>query len=195
MKTILKEHAVSPVVGVMLMLVVTIIIAAVVSAFAGDMSSSQAKTPITQIQASYSQSGGMEIVNNGGDVLSTQDIYLVVRDSNNMGSQVSTWASTVNKSLIQNTSTTTSSTKFWVNATYGGVEVSRWAPGDTMYITAANCQPALLQPQIHNYGAAYHSTGDAWTISSPTQIGSTFYLELYTTNNKMISQVEVPIKP
>jgi FlaG/FlaF family flagellin (archaellin) len=31
------EHAVSPVVGVMLMLVVTIIIAAVVSAFAGGM--------------------------------------------------------------------------------------------------------------------------------------------------------------
>ena len=34
-----REHAVSPVVGVMLMLVVTIIIAAVVSAFAGGLSS------------------------------------------------------------------------------------------------------------------------------------------------------------
>ena len=39
------DSAVSPVVGVMLMLVVTIIIAAVVSAFAGGFSGSQSKTP------------------------------------------------------------------------------------------------------------------------------------------------------
>ena len=42
-----RDHAVSPVVGVMLMLVVTIIIAAVVSAFAGGMMKSQDKTPQT----------------------------------------------------------------------------------------------------------------------------------------------------
>ena len=47
-----KEDAVSPVVGVMLMLVVTIIIAAVVSAFAGGMASSQDKVPQASISAS-----------------------------------------------------------------------------------------------------------------------------------------------
>ncbi len=40
-----NESAVSPVVGVMLMLVVTIIIAAVVSAFAGGLASEQSKAP------------------------------------------------------------------------------------------------------------------------------------------------------
>jgi hypothetical protein len=43
------DSAVSPVVGVMLMLVVTIIIAAVVSAFAGGLSGSQSKTPQANI--------------------------------------------------------------------------------------------------------------------------------------------------
>ncbi len=41
----MNETAVSPVVGVMLMLVVTIIIAAVVSAFAGGLASDQSKAP------------------------------------------------------------------------------------------------------------------------------------------------------
>ncbi len=49
--TIQKDNAVSPVVGVMLMLVVTIIIAAVVSAFAGGMASSQEKVPQASVIA------------------------------------------------------------------------------------------------------------------------------------------------
>lgn len=48
----LNESAVSPVVGVMLMLVVTIIIAAVVSAFAGGLSGEQSKTPQVTLKAS-----------------------------------------------------------------------------------------------------------------------------------------------
>lgn len=53
-----NSSAVSPVVGVMLMLVVTIIIAAVVSAFAGGLGSAQAKTPQATIVASEFHVGG-----------------------------------------------------------------------------------------------------------------------------------------
>jgi len=52
-----NESAVSPVVGVMLMLVVTLIIAAVVSGFAGDLASSQQRTPTITMTT--------EIVNTG----------------------------------------------------------------------------------------------------------------------------------
>lgn len=45
------EDAVSPVVGVMLMLVVTIIIAAVVSAFAGGVGGDRSKTPQATLTA------------------------------------------------------------------------------------------------------------------------------------------------
>ncbi|MDD1685805.1 type IV pilin N-terminal domain-containing protein [Methanoregula sp.] len=53
-----QDSAVSPVVGVMLMLVVTIIIAAVVSAFAGGVSGAQTKTPVATITASEFYVGG-----------------------------------------------------------------------------------------------------------------------------------------
>lgn len=52
------DSAVSPVVGVMLMLVVTIIIAAVVSAFAGGLGGSQVKTPVATIVADEFHIGG-----------------------------------------------------------------------------------------------------------------------------------------
>lgn len=54
----LNKEAVSPVVGVMLMLVVTIVIAAVVSAFAGGLSSSEQKT----ISAYFSSEVNVESV-------------------------------------------------------------------------------------------------------------------------------------
>ncbi|MFA5330870.1 MAG: type IV pilin N-terminal domain-containing protein [Methanoregula sp.] len=60
-----NESAVSPVVGVMLMLVVTIIIAAVVSAFAGGLSGSQTKTPQASLVATDFTVYGA--VNNNGD--------------------------------------------------------------------------------------------------------------------------------
>jgi Protein of unknown function (DUF1628). len=53
-----RNSAVSPVVGVMLMLVVTIIIAAVVSAFAGGLGGSQTKTPQATIVADEFHVGG-----------------------------------------------------------------------------------------------------------------------------------------
>lgn len=58
MKQNQNDLAVSPVVGVMLMLVVTIIIAAVVSAFAGGLGGTQSKTPIATIVASEFNVGG-----------------------------------------------------------------------------------------------------------------------------------------
>lgn len=52
-----RDAGVSPVVGVMLMLVVTIIIAAVVSAFAGGLSSGQKKAPTLDATARISNDG------------------------------------------------------------------------------------------------------------------------------------------
>jgi len=52
-----NEHAVSPVVGVMLMLVVTIIIAAVVSGFAGSIVSGEKKAPTLTADAEITNTG------------------------------------------------------------------------------------------------------------------------------------------
>jgi len=94
-----RNTAVSPVVGVMLMLVVTIIIAAVVSAFAGGIGTEQHKTPqvtvaaksvIQDIQGTtspdypwdltypdgYTAANGVRFENTGGDTFSLNDIEI-----------------------------------------------------------------------------------------------------------------------
>lgn len=89
-------EAVSPVVGVMLMLVVTIIIAAVVSAFAGGMGGEQKKTPQVSLEAKsviqgikdtdttnsvpdysgWTAANGIVFENIGGDAFSLNDIAI-----------------------------------------------------------------------------------------------------------------------
>lgn len=68
-KAVLDDDAVSPVVGVMLMLVVTIIIAAVVSAFAGGLSQSTAKAPQLSIGAEVHDGSHIIIDFKGGDTV------------------------------------------------------------------------------------------------------------------------------
>lgn len=94
-----NDAAVSPVVGVMLMLVVTIIIAAVVSAFAGGVAGDQHKTPQATIKVKsvidsiggttastspyaltyptgYAAANGLLFENTGGDSFSLNDIEI-----------------------------------------------------------------------------------------------------------------------
>jgi FlaG/FlaF family flagellin (archaellin) len=78
-----REHAVSPVVGVMLMLVVTIIIAAVVSAFAGGLTTGKEKAPQVSLETHIQLHGGMmggtqmTIKHLGGDPINTRNVKLV----------------------------------------------------------------------------------------------------------------------
>lgn len=69
------DSGVSPVIGVMLMIVVTIIIAAIVSAFAGGMGSDQKKSPNAQFSISVDTgNGNITFKQTGGDVLSLDEI-------------------------------------------------------------------------------------------------------------------------
>ena len=92
MKRTEKDDAVSPVVGVMLMLVVTIIIAAVVAAFAGGIATETKATPsaiiavdehvLTKYIATYGSTNhdltNMTLSNRGGETLSTNELSLVL---------------------------------------------------------------------------------------------------------------------
>ncbi len=70
----LNDTAVSPVVGVMLMLVVTIIIAAVVSAFSGGLSQGTSKVPQISIGAEVRNGGYIVVEHKGGDSVSANSI-------------------------------------------------------------------------------------------------------------------------
>lgn len=77
MKKIQKdENAVSPVVGVMLMLVVTIIIAAVVSAFAGGLSETRPKAPQITIAAEARLDDYVTFDHKGGDPINAGTIIV-----------------------------------------------------------------------------------------------------------------------
>ena len=84
MKKSNKEDAVSPVIGVMLMLVVTIIVAAVVATFAGGLSTDVETAPNTVLDVKIYEkyvSGGytypsLQVKSIGGDPISTEDMVL-----------------------------------------------------------------------------------------------------------------------
>jgi len=91
-KRIDREQAISPVVGVMLMLVVTIIIAAVVSAFAGGLSTGTKETPQASIDVKISTTGGgMDNSANAkftllsGNPILTKDLAIITYYTNSSG--------------------------------------------------------------------------------------------------------------
>ena len=85
-----NEDAVSPVVGVMLMLVVTIIIAAVVSGFAGGLVGTQDKSPTLSMDVtivntgSYIGSGLTAYVTGVSEPISTSDLKIITSWSTTM---------------------------------------------------------------------------------------------------------------
>ena len=74
-----NNRAVSPVVGVMLMLVVTIVLAAVVSSFAGGMAEVSEKAPQLTITTSWKiDDNKITVQHAGGDPVAPDDIRIVL---------------------------------------------------------------------------------------------------------------------
>jgi len=96
-----NDSAVSPVIGVMLMIVVTIIIAAIVSAFAGDLSGGQSTAPVASIQCSIVKSDAgnttLTMTHLSGDPINTADTRIIVsyKDANGNPKQARTSGSSV----------------------------------------------------------------------------------------------------
>ena len=77
-----KEDAVSPVIGVMLMLVVTIVIAAVVAAFAGGLGGDVEMAPTAALDIDvYASEKTVKIEHLSGEALITKDITIKVTDA------------------------------------------------------------------------------------------------------------------
>ena len=86
-----EDRGVSPVIGVILMVAITVILAAVIGAFVlnlgGDLNSTPSSNLAVQVDSSYTDSDTAEqrlfsIDHNGGDSLESEDIQVVIRDGN-----------------------------------------------------------------------------------------------------------------
>ena len=89
----MKDDAVSPVIGVMLMLSITIIIAAVLMAFAGGMADTKPATPSVDLSAEFVKSDEgivLRLSHNGGDALNPKDIKVTayVASASSSGEQL-----------------------------------------------------------------------------------------------------------
>jgi len=172
-----NEQAISPVIGVMLMLVVTIIIAALVSAFAGgSMSASSAKTPQAAIIASYSQSSGMTISHNGGDPIPLETTTLLVRPTKSFGSDAERYSWVVNKSYV------------YSNATQDWTTTRAFKAGDSATISAANLSYVQQRPDLTN--DTYDS---ALGFANQNNLGLSFDLLFEDSSGKVITKSTVII--
>ena len=87
MKKSNKEDAVSPVIGVMLMLVVTIVIAAVVAAFASGLGTDMESAPTVVLDATVYSDGKVKLTSLSGDnvVLSSMSVRVQKEDGSQAG--------------------------------------------------------------------------------------------------------------
>jgi FlaG/FlaF family flagellin (archaellin) len=92
MKNFKNSDAVSPVIGVMLMIVVTVVIAAVVSAFASDMSGGQDTAPVASIQCKIvkedTNNAVLTFKHISGDSINTANLRIIVSYTDSGGAPV-----------------------------------------------------------------------------------------------------------
>lgn len=184
-----RDAAISPVIGVLLMLVVTIIIAAVVSAFAGGLSSEQHKTLQASIGAKsiiqnisgtqdsstylisyptgYTAINGIEFENKGGDpfLLSQIDIRLI------SDSYSRTYTLTPGEKINTSYTCLPKSIKSYTVKVGGSSSDKTISPGDKFMLYADNnykSKTLMWQPTSSNstYGAFTATVGTryGWAI-------------------------------
>jgi FlaG/FlaF family flagellin (archaellin) len=194
MKSMIKnEHAVSPVVGVMLMLVVTIIIAAVVSGFAGGLISGTEKSPQASIKADYSRSTGLTISHMGGDAINTLQTGIVVQPTADFGGydqlswEVNTSVVMINKDGVN---------KPWFDSSkYASALARTFQPGEVAVVSVDD----LGQVQPKTYTTTANPTGDSgsgyYGFNNNNALGQRFILSLVDDAGRTIAKTEVQIRP
>lgn len=159
--TRMADVAVSPVVGVMLMLVVTIIIAAVVSAFAGGLSGDQQKAPQASLEVTgivvaindtattnwlsdygtdFQANNGLLFEHKGGDSFALSDVEIQLQSQD---SKV-----TIGLNDIINTTATCLPTTITAYMMEMGDSDGFITPGDKFMLYADNCRIDPMGSQI-----------------------------------------------
>lgn len=164
-----KEDAVSPIVGVMLMLVATIIVAAIVAAFAGGLAAETDASPNIIISGTYSQTDGLVLKHLSGDSVSGVGIY--VRPDQGF------------------------STSYYKLSWKAGeiAENGVWNAGDIKEIAAENIQPETNgAPNSGKSGANHDGSHSSYGFKNPNSIGKTMIVELHK-DGRIIASTPVKI--
>ncbi len=160
-RTKTRDSAVSPVVGVMLMLVVTIIIAAVVSAFAGGMTKDTDKAPSASMEIRISNDGtwgGSNFHVNVlavSDAIPTKDLKIVTSWKNSTGGRGGATVTGPNPEKPNTDYSTGSSYEY--NSPLGfGPSLENWKASGSYYIQQHYGNYSLIAGTVmHNSAAGY----------------------------------------
>lgn len=198
-----SNDGVSPVVGVMLMLVVTIIIAALVSSFAAGMADMQTATPQLALKGTYSQTTGLTISHAGGEPVALANVEFMTTPSELFGVDASKFAYIIDKSIIN-----TTGNEQILDSTSGFYKVSSFVGGDTLKVDHENCidfiplggKDTLPKPGV-NQEAQLKWGGNAnkneyfgsYAFGNPANIGKYFYLDLVDPAGNVITRTKVTI--
>ncbi len=167
-----RDAGVSPVVGVMLMLVVTIIIAAVVSAFAGSLGSTTSKAPTETMEIRISNDGTWGGSNFNVNVLAvsdsipTRDLKIVTSWKNSTGGR---GGATVTAAGDPNTVYQSGSKTY--NSPLG------FGPGVNEWISSGNYPPdqwfgnysLMAGTSMHNSAGGYNPTYGGYGVTPDTR--------------------------
>lgn len=195
------DEAVSPVVGVMLMLVVTIIIAAVVAVFASGVATSTEATPQLIIKGTYSQSQGMTISHAAGDAIPLSTYNFMTTPSEGMGVDASKFAWVIDKSIIYDTVS-------GKNLTEAG-SPSAFKSGDLFQIPIDSCidyktsgsfnkdphdpEGVNANARVLWDGVGKSSYFGPYAFCNPSNIGNFFYLDIVDKNGNLVTRAKVTI--
>jgi FlaG/FlaF family flagellin (archaellin) len=189
-----NESAVSPVIGVMLMIVVTIIIAAIVSAFAGDLSGGQSTAPVASIQCSIVKNDAgnatLTMTHLSGDPINTANTRIIVsyKDANGNPKQARTSGSSV--SILNSAGTSVTVTvPYLADPRAGSLTVA----GSVTNISYGNY--VWNTGQVITTGNAAGFAAILGVAPSAVSTGDTFNIKLVdTTSQKTIYEKDVSVR-
>ncbi|MBN2735266.1 MAG: type IV pilin N-terminal domain-containing protein [Methanomicrobiaceae archaeon] len=198
-----NELAVSPVIGIMLMLVVTIIIAAVVSGFAGGMMQTKETAPQAAISGTYSQYNGLTMTHTGGDSIETRDVRVIVRPSDEFGRGQDLYG----ELLVDPCYIRDAYGNRWVNPEDGTYGVMSWRSGETMYVTGGEDMQNSGLIQYEDWPPCYNTKlnggklgGNSHycyveSLNNQINIGKTITLEIIQSDGQIIALADIAIQP
>jgi FlaG/FlaF family flagellin (archaellin) len=166
-----QNTAVSPVIGSILMIVLTIIVAAVVSSFAGGMIETKQKFPTVTFEAEFASNGDLSLLHLTGDPLPLSMVTVRLTPSETFGIDAKKHSRMIDKTAFQ------MQKKHW------GTDISVMRVGDRHYIERKDLEKTLDSAE----------TDPAYQIINSNSDGKTFYLEIYY-ENSLIAKQEILIK-
>jgi FlaG/FlaF family flagellin (archaellin) len=165
-----EDAAVSPVIGAILMIVLTIIIAAIASSFAGGMVETKSKLPIVTLEAEYFIDGDLSLTHIAGDPIPLSQISLQLTPSQTFDADGARHSRVIDKRKFQD-----ANGKNWG-------EITVMQVGDRHRIV--NADLSVLDLGV---------TDPKYQVTVPESRGNTFYLEIYY-DRSLIAKPEVLIR-